>query len=133
MAFQIEAGTGDDSVELAAQIRDGADRTGIDGRREQSDDTKFPDELAVGTELFDADVIHMDAAMHAGAHRRLGHDERLWFVEEGADLRSNHDQLLAATDHVHVARAENPEAGFVAWLERVLVSREHIIARAEKS
>ena len=69
MAFRIEPGTRHDGIDLMAQIRNRVDRTGVDGRREQPDDPKFPDELAVGAEQFHADIIHVDAAMHPCAHR----------------------------------------------------------------
>jgi hypothetical protein len=65
MTVRIETGALDDAVDLAPQIGNGAHRTRVGGRGEQAAEPPFADELAVAVEMLDADVVEIDAAMHA--------------------------------------------------------------------
>ena len=65
MALRVEAGAREHRVDLAAQIGDGAGRAGIGGRGEQADDAEFAGQIAVGVEALDADIVEIDAPVHA--------------------------------------------------------------------
>ena len=82
--------------------------------------------------MLDADVVEIDAAVHARALCRLGHDDELRLVEELADFRRGGDELIAAEQEPHFRRAQQAEAGVEPRLERVLAVGVGVVARAEQ-
>ena len=132
MAVGIEAGAREHGVDLAAQIRDGAGRARIGGRGEQADDAELADQPAVRVEALDADVVHVDAPVHARAHGRLGDDQQRRLLQERADLRRDHQRLVPALQHPHVAGAQDAEPGVEHRIERVLAGGEGVVAHAEE-
>ena len=57
-------------LDLAAQQRNGARLGAVGAGGEQADKAALADEVAVGVEGLDADIIHMGAAMHQAAGMR---------------------------------------------------------------
>jgi hypothetical protein len=108
------------------------DRAGIGGGREQTDDAELAHELAVAVETLHAHVVHVDAPVHARAHRGLGDDEQRRLLEQRAHLRRDDEGLIPTLQHPHVARAQNAESGLEHGLERVLAGRECVVADAEE-
>ena len=111
MAVGIESGTAEDLIDLAPQIRSGAQRARIGGRGQQPAKHAFADEATVAGEALHPDIVEINAPVHARAHRGLGHDDQLRFLEELADLRRRGDKLIAAAQEPHLARAQEAEAG----------------------
>ena len=132
MAVRIEAGAPHDGVDLAAQIRDRARRARIGGRREQPDDAELADELAVGVEALDADVVHVDVPVHARAHGGLGDDEQRRLVQQRADLRRDDEGLVPSLHGRHLAPAQDTEPAGENRLQRGLAGGEGVVANAEE-
>src|ERR1700722_1704014 len=109
MAAQIEAGAADDAVDLAPQIRNAARRAGIGGRREQAAKTTLADELAGAVETFDPDIIEIAPPVDARTHRRLGHDQEPWLLQECANFGRDMERLVPAAQQPQVARAQQAE------------------------
>ena len=76
MAAGIEAGALLDRRDLAAQIGNAVRGARIGGRGEQPDDAVFADQIAGGVEALDADVVEIDAPVHARVDIGLGDDQR---------------------------------------------------------
>ncbi len=131
MAVGIEAGALHHGVHLVPQIGDASGRTGIGGRGEQADDAHFAGELAVRIEALDADIVHVDAPVHARAQRGLGHDQQLRLVQERPDLGRELQRTAPAAQHLELARAHHPEPGLEHGIEPGVLG-EHVIAHAEK-
>ena len=83
-------------------------------------------------EALDADIIEIDAPVHARAHRRLGDDEELRLLQESANLRRDVERLVPALQQPHVARTQQAKAGLEVRLEHVLAVGEGVIAGAEQ-
>ena len=132
MTRMIEAGTVDDVVGLAPQIRNGAHRSRIGGRSEQAADAIFTDQLALPVETFDADIVHVDAAMHRRVQGRLGDDEEPGLLHERANFRCDDERLVPALQRPHVARAQQPEPGLEYRLEHLGCAGEDIVAGAKQ-
>ena len=77
MAARVEAGSGDHLRHLEAEIGHRARRARIGVGREQTDEAQLAAQAPVRQEQLDADVIEVNAAVHARLHVRLGDDERL--------------------------------------------------------
>ena len=132
MARRFETGAADDVVDLAAQVGNGAGRARIGGGREQAAEAALADQLAIGIEAFDADIVEVHAPVHARAHRRLGDNKHPRLFEELADLRRHGDKLGAAAQQPHLGRAQQSEAGLEHRLQTAIVIGVGIIARAEQ-
>src|SRR5262249_57948328 len=130
MAVGIKARALHHRVDLAAQVRNGAGRARVDGRREQADDAELSYKAAFSVEALDADVIHDDAAVDARAHVGLGDDERLRLFEKLHDLRGDGDKLVPTPQYFHFARAQDAEPGFVFRLDLTLGAGKGIFAQA---
>ena len=130
---RIEAGAADDVVGLAPQIGNGAHRARIGGRGEQAAEAEFADQLALPVETLDADIVHVDAAMHRRAQGRLGDDEEPGLLQERADFRRDDQRLVPALQRPHIARAQQPEPGLEHRFEHVGIAGEGVIAGAEQS
>ena len=105
----VEAGVPLDMRDLAPQIGNAVRRARVGGRREQSDDAMLADQIAVGIEAFDADIIEIDAAVHARLNIGLGDDQRARLLQERHDLRGDFEQLVAMPEHAQLARAHDAE------------------------
>ena len=132
MAVGIEARTRQQRIHLAAQIRDGAGRARVGGRGEQADDAEFAGQIAVRVEALDADVIEIDAPVHARTHIGLRDDEGFRLIQKLPDFRRHHDGLSAAPQNLHVAAAQQTKAGFVLGFNLALLAVKGIFAHAEK-
>jgi hypothetical protein len=132
MPVGIEARTLDHGVDLAAQIRDGPRRVRIGGRGEQADDANLAGETAIGLKALEPDIVHVDAPVHARAHRGFGGEQKLRLVEEFANLRRHRHQLVAAPQHAHLALAQQAEPGLELGLELVLLGVEFVVADAQE-
>ena len=110
MVVGIEAGFLDDGLGLRAQIGDLHHRARVGGRGEQADDPEFAGQLAFLVEGLDADIVEIGAAVHDRLGVRLGHDQRIRAVEEGADLGRG-GLALGAAQHPHIGIGEDAEAG----------------------
>ena len=111
VARRVEAGARRHLGDLVAQIRHLVERARIGVGGEQADDPQLALQAPFGREQLDADVVEMDAAVHARLDVRLGADERLRAGQEGADLRAHGDELAAAPQHLHGGVAQQAEAG----------------------
>ena len=86
----------------------------------------------LGREQLDADVVEMDAAVHARLDVRLGADERLRAGEESADLRAHGDELAAAPQHLHGGVAQQAEAGCLDRIGGGVALGQAVLAHAEE-
>ena len=87
MAVGVEAGALLDMRDLAPQIGNAVRRAGIGGGGEQADDTEFAHQIAVRIEALEADVVEIDAPVHARMDIGLGDDQQARLLEERHDLR----------------------------------------------
>ena len=110
IARRVEAGAGDQLRHLEAQVRHLGGGVGIGARREQADDAQFAAQAPVLVEQLDADIVEMRPAVDAGFHVRLGDDEGLRPLQEGADFRRHRHELAPAPQHAHGRIAQEPEA-----------------------
>ena len=130
MTARIEPRALFDGGELAAQIGDAVRRARIGGRGEQADDAVFADKIAAGIETLDADIIEINAPVHARMDVRLGDDQRPRLVEKRHDLRRHLQRFAAAAQHLEIARAHDAEPRVEIGLDRPAIDR--VIAHAEK-
>ena len=133
MAVRIEAGALEHQRHLAADIGDLPHRAGIGARGEQTDETQFALQPAVGRIEFDADIVHPYAAMNAAAHIGLDDDEDGRLAHELANFRRHHHHFGAAAQDLHIGIAQDTKAfagGDV--VQRIAVWREAIFAQAQK-
>ena len=132
IARRVEADILGDARDLEAQIGDGAGRAGIGVRSQQADDAQFAVEPAVRREQLDADIVEMDAPVHAALDVGLGDDQRLRLGQEGAQLRRDRDQLAALAQDLDRGIAQDAEAGALDRVGRDVAAREAIGADAEQ-
>ena len=90
-----------------------------------------PIRLPDGVEALDADIVEIDAPVHAGVDIGLGDDQQPRLLQERHDLRRVFEQLVAALEHAQVARAHDAERAVEIRLERLAV--EAVVAHAEES
>ena len=83
-------------------------------------------------ETLDADIVHVDAAMHRRAQGRLGDDEEPWLLHERANFRRDDERLVPALQRPHIARAQQPKPGLEHRFEHVGIAGEDVIADAEQ-
>ena len=119
MAARIEAGARLDGRDLAAQIRNAVRGARIGGRGEKSDDPMLADQIAGRVEALDADIVEIDAPVHARMNIRLGDDQRPRLLEERHDLRRDLEKLIAALEHTQFARAHDAERAFKLRFQRL--------------
>lgn len=112
MTAGAEAGALLDAGDLAAQIRNAVRRTRVGGRGEQADDTELADQVSRGVELLDADIVEIDAPMHARADIGLGDDERPRLLQKRHDFRGKLEQFGAAPQYAQFARTHDAETAF---------------------
>ena len=91
----------------------------------------FADQLAGRVEALDADVIEIDAPMHARMNIRLGDDQRPRLLQKRHDLRRELEKLVAAPEHPQFARAHDAERALEIRFQRLPV--DAIVAQAEES
>ncbi len=132
MPVRIEAGAGQHRVDLAAQVGDGPRRARIGGGGEKADDAELAHELAGAIETFHAHIVHVDAPMHARAHRRLGDDEQRRLFQQRAHLRRENERLIPALDHVHLARAQDAQPALEYRFEHFLAGGEVVVADTQE-
>ena len=80
--------------------------------REQADKTCLSDNGAVLAIPFDADIIHVDAAMDVRLHIGLGHDERGGFTQEGFNGRGQNGRFGTLAEHMAIRVTQHTAAGF---------------------
>ena len=102
----------------------------IGGGGEQPDDAVLADQIAGGVEALDADIVEIDAPVHARVDIGLGDDQRARLLQERHDLRRELEPLLAAPQHAQLARAHDAERAVEIRLERLAVA--HVVAQAEE-
>ena len=104
---------------------------GIGGRGEQPDDALLADQIAGRVETLDADIVEIDAPVHARMDIGLGDDQRTRLFQKRHDLRREFHQILAAPQHAQIARAHDAERAVEIGFERMAV--EGVVAHAEES
>ena len=133
MSLRIEAGAVHDRVDLASQVGNRTGRLRIGGGGEQAGDADLADEHAVGIEALDPDIVHMHAPVHARADVGLGDDEQFRLAQEREDFRREFEQLRPAAQDLHFRRAQHSQPGAGNRLQRAVVARDGVAARAQKS
>ena len=113
VAVRIKPGLGQDIAYLAPQEGDRARRLVIGGGGKQADDAQLAGHLAGGVKHLGADVVHVDAPVHAALHIGLGDDQRVRAHQELADLRGDLHEFTTAAQNAHVRIGQKPEAGAV--------------------
>ncbi len=76
VAARVEADLVHDLADLVAQERDPAQRLGVGGAGEESEEALLPHHLALGVERLDADVVEVRRTVHGGARVGLGQDQQ---------------------------------------------------------
>ena len=111
MAAGLVAGAAHDLGHLAADQRNFGMRGSERHRGKEPDDAQLAGDLAALAVELDADVIHVGAAVDAGAHIGLGDHQRLGVGEERHVLVRHLDIVGARTQEMIVAILEQSEAG----------------------
>src|SRR6185369_13157221 len=109
MALRLEAGAFLDMRDLAPQIWYAVRRARIGARGEQTDEPVLSDEISARIEPFHADVVEIDAPVHARLDVGFGDDERARLLQERHDLRRKFHALIAAPQNAQFARAHDAE------------------------
>ena len=130
MTVRVEAGARFDTRDLAAQIGNAVRGAGIGGGGEQPDDALLAHQIAGRIEALDADIVEIDAPVHAGVDIGLGDDQQPRFLQKRHDFRREFEQLVAALEHAQFARAHDAERAVEIGLQRLAV--EGVIAHAEE-
>ena len=132
MAGRIEPGAIEHARDLVPEIGHCPCRTGIGRGREQADNTQLAFKLASAVEDLHADVVEIDAAMDRRFDVRLGHKQRGWFLQEGADFRCHHHEFATAAQHLHIGIAQDAKAFGGNRVRQHFLIREAIFAHAEQ-
>ena len=130
MAVGVEAGALLDAGDLAAQIGNAVRGAGVGGGREQPDDALLAHQIAGGVEPLDADIVEIDAPVHARVDIGLGDDQQPRFLEKRHDFRRVFEQFAAALEHAQFGRAHDAEGIVEIGLQHIAV--EGVIAHAEE-
>ena len=133
MAVRVETGALQHLRHLVADVGDLPDRAGVDGRGEQTEETQFAIETAVGRKELDTDIVHPDPAMNAAADIGLDDDEEGRLAHELANFRRHHHHVVAAAQDFHIGIAQDAEAFAGRDIVRgIALRREAIFAQAQK-
>ena len=119
MSLGIKAGTLEDRIDLAAQIGNGPGGARVGRGGEEADDAELANKLADGVEALHANIVHVDVTVNARTPRGLGDDEQRRLVQQRTDLGRDHERLVPALHHPHVAGSQNAEPGFEHGLEGI--------------
>ena len=111
-----------DRCDLAAQIRDAVRCARIGGGGEQSNDAVFTNEIAGRIEALHADIIEVNAPVHAGMNIGLCNDQQTRLLQKGHDLRRNFQERTAASEHAQLARAHDAERALEIRFERLSIN-----------
>ena len=90
----------------------------IGGGGEQPDDAMLADQVAGSVEALDADIVEIDAPVHARVDIGFGDDQRPRLLQERHDLRRVFEQLVAAPQHAQLARAHDAERAVIIGHQR---------------
>ena len=106
------AGPLEHATHLAPDQRHGRRTLVIGLGSEQADKARLADDSAVLAVTLDTDIVHVDPAVDAGLHVRLGDNDRAGFAQEGLDRRGQDRRLGALSQNVAVRIAQHAAAGF---------------------
>jgi hypothetical protein len=126
----IEAGPPLYMGDLAAKIGNTVRGPRIRRRGEQADDAVLTGQIARGVEVFDADIIEIDAPVHARVDIGLGDDQQPRLLEKRHDFRRVFEQFFAALEHAQFGRPHDAERVVEIGFQRIAV--EGVIAHAEE-
>jgi hypothetical protein len=129
---QIEAGAPQHRVGFATQVRNGPGRADIGRRGEQADDPELADRVAVDAEALHADVVEIDATMHARLGVGFGDEQGPWLVEERAQLRRDGHNLAAAREQRHVVAAQQAKPAVAHRHEIAALTGQRVVAHAKQ-
>ena len=123
----------DHVIDFQPEKRDVTGSAAIGAGREQSDEPPFALERALRVEHFDADVIHVHAAVNERPFVRFGYDERLGLGKKCAHIRRKCRAVVAAADHPRADVGKYAEARGIDRIElRVALADERVIAEPQK-
>src|SRR5262249_34513246 len=105
MTAGIKTSTRFNCRDLTTQIRDAVRRGGIGGRSKKTNDRVFADEIARPIEALHADIVEIDAPVHASMNVGLGDDEKMRLLQKRHDLRCDLQKFITAFEHAQLARA----------------------------
>src|SRR5690606_27390206 len=117
-------------LQLAAQHRDARDRLVVGDVREQAEEAALADDLALGGEELDADVVEVAGAVHGGARVGLGDDEQLLLAGPGAQLGRERGEALGV--HLVVTQYAERRARQRAEGVAPLAALQPVLAVAEE-
>ena len=83
-------------------------------------------------EQLDADIIKVNAAVHARLHVRLGDDQRAWPAEERTNGRRHDHEVAPAPEHAHVGIAQEAEPRALHRIRGDIALGEAVFAHAEE-
>src|SRR5512144_353121 len=109
MTGRIEAGVPFHRSDFPPQIGNTVRAARIGCRGKQPDDPVFSDEIARKVKTLDADIVEIDAPVHARMNVGLGDDEKTRLLEECHNLRRYFQKLGTALQNPKLARAHNAE------------------------
>src|SRR5262249_6063439 len=101
------------------------------GRGKQTKDPVFADEIAGPIEGLHADIVEIDAPVHASMNVGLGDDEKMRLLQKRHDLRCDLQKFITAFEHAQLARAHNAEGVIKVRFKRLAVDK--VVAHAEES
>ena len=105
------AGGGHDLLYTAAHEGDRAGRLVIGFGRKEAKEADFPVHPPLGVIFLHADIVALDAAVHAAWQGGLGDDEWHRRLQEIPDLAGQNQGFAVAAEHVEIFVAQNAEIG----------------------
>ena len=135
MTGRRQPGAGGHRGDFLAQQGNGAGRQAVGAGGEQADKAMLADEIAVGPENLDPDIIHMGPAMHETLRDGFGDDQGLGLVQEGAHRGRQRRAFSGLGDHPRILVGQNaqPSAVHLGKTAMLAVFCQAIIARAQES
>ena len=132
VALGRNAGTGQYPFDLAAQQRDSSRVGVVDLSGEQAQNQLFADDLTVGIEAFDPQIIQRHRAVDGGTGAGLGDDQRFGELGRATQFQRQHGQIAG---NVAVVTAQQAETGTGHGAQRQLavLLQQFVIAVPQKS
>ena len=132
------SGAGQGVGDLAPDQRHLGRRLVIGLGGEEADEPGLSGGPAVGAEPLDPDIVHIGAAMDAGADIGLGHGHRLGQVQLLLHGFGQHGRLIGAAQHGSLGIGQNPQTdprlrqGRLSLIAAVLAARVVVVPGPEK-